>query len=481
MAAVGLAFGAEAPTGGRWSGKGRLAWLPVFLLWLALLVEGAIFALAQPPWSPVDEAQHFHYVESLAEARKLPVMGESFISPAVVGIARETGRWGWQPQRAAWPPADSDPAGWTGLPAELEGAEKEQWLRQHLWRFSYEAMQPPLYYALNAPFYSLLPEPVLAKVYGLRLLAVLLASAMVPLAWLTAREAWPGSRLAVYGTPAVVLLAQGYVLNLSQVTNDALAAPLAAAALLMLLRLIARGLTPGRCLAAGLLIAASLLVKMTTAFLLPAALVAFGVLAVRAREPLRRHLGQAVMLFVPASLLLAPWLARNFAVYGDATGAAAAAALLGPVFTFDTLSLQSLRLDELLPTFWFGEPYGALAWWRYTWAAVPVALLLAGAGFGRCLAGRWRELPGPVRLRAGYLLLAVLAGAVTILLLPLASGICGTPGRYFYPLLPAIAFLILFGIERLLGERLAGVVAVTLAAWMAFWEIFNLTAYLGAG
>lgn len=468
-----------APDGERAPGGGRRTRLFILLLWLALLAEGTIFALAQPPWSPVDEGQHYHYVESIAREGALPVMGQSFISAETVGVAAVTGRWGWQPEGAERPPVEVEPAAWTGVPEGLTGPEREQWLRDNLWRFSYEAMQPPLYYALNAPVLSILPDPSIAGIYALRLLAVLLASAMVPLAWLTAREVIPESRLAVYGAPVAVLLAQGYALNLSQVTNDALAAPLAAAALLLLARLVVRGVSYGRSLAVGALVGLSLLAKMTTVFLLPAVLLAFGMLAFSRREAPGRAARHLLLASAVAALLVAPWLVRNLYIYGDLSGAGPAAALLGPVFTFDTLSLQGLRLDELWPTFWFGEPYGTLAYWRYAFPAIEAATLLAAGGL---IAGRLRRRSGRGDVSPGmsFLLLSVIAGVVTILLLPLASGISGTPGRYFYPLLPAIAILVLFGIERLLPGRRAAMAAGALALWMAFWETLNLAAYLGA-
>lgn len=476
-----------AVTGENTDGSGSAGSRPVrgrrlvLILWLALLVEGAIFALAQPPWSPVDEAQHYHYVQSLAQARALPVMGQSFISAEAVGVATVTGRWGWRPQGAAWPPAQVEPEGWTGLPAGLVEQERERWLRDNVWRFSYEAMQPPLYYAINAPALSVLPGGSLVKVYGLRLLAVLMASAMVPLAWLTAREVYPLSRLAVYGAPAAVLLVQGYALNLSQVTNDALAAPLAAAALLALVRLVGRGLGFGRSLATGVLVGLSLLTKMTTVFLVPAILIAFTLLAFSRRETPGRLARHLLLVSAPVALLVAPWLIRNLYVYGDLSGAIPAASLLGPIFSFDTVSLEGLRLDELWPTFWFGEPYGTLAYWRYAWPAVELATALAIGGLLVQLFGRRQRPEGDAGSRSAFLMLAVVAGLATILLLPFVSGISGTPGRYFYPLLPAIACLMLFAIERLPGRRWMGLAAGLLAGWLSFWEMLNLADYLWTG
>src|SRR5660398_236547 len=42
--------------------------------------------------------------------------------------------------------------------------------------------------------------------------------------------------------------------------------------------------------------------------------------------------------------------------------------------------LGSLRLDELLPTFWFGEPVFPFAFWTYAWLAAGTAMAVAFIG-----------------------------------------------------------------------------------------------------
>ncbi|MEK6536014.1 MAG: glycosyltransferase family 39 protein, partial [Actinomycetota bacterium] len=339
----------------------------IFVFWLLLLAQGVIFAVIQPVWSRVDEAQHFHYVQYLAENRSLPVEGQTFVSPEVVNISVKADQWGWRPVGALSTPAYLDPSSWQKVPEELDDQDREKWVRRNLWRFNYEAMQPPVYYAVNVPVYAALPGDSFVKLYGLRLLAAMLASAMVPLTWLTAREALPDNRLVVHGAPVAMLLTQGYALNMSQITNDALAVPLAAAAVLLLLRLVSRGLGWRRSLVAGLVIGVSLLTKLTTIFLLPVALAALLLPVYHRRVKPGRALAHAGIVFGSAVAIMAPWLAHNFAVYGDATGASAARPLMSSFFGSPLESLGSLRLEELLPTFWFGEPIFPFAFWTYAW------------------------------------------------------------------------------------------------------------------
>ncbi len=481
----------------------------IFSLWLLLMALGIIFAFIQPVWSRVDEAQHYDYVQYVAENLSLPVEGKDFISQDVVDVSVKSNQWGWRPAGVLSTPADLDPALWTTLPGDLGGLDKERWVRRNLWYFGYEAMQPPLYYMVNAPVYAALPDDPFVKLYGMRLLAALLASAMVPITWLTAREASPGNRLAIYGAPVAMLLTQGYALNMSQITNDALAVPLAATAVLILLRLVVRGLAWKRSLAAGTLIGAALLTKMTTIFLLPAAAAALIFLLIYKRGKLGRVALHAGIIYGVAAAIMAPWLAHNFSLYGDATGASAARPLMSSFFESPLLNFSTLRLDELLPTFWFGEPIFPFPFWTYAWMAAGTAIAVAligvlyyyfgpggwlngmAAGIEAGSSGAGGEASGEkfpggggqselpdARMSINFIVTAFAIGALVIILIPFGSGIGGVPGRYLYPLLPMGTFLLMFGIDRLLWRERARFMAEALLLWMVVWESLNFLAYI---
>lgn len=450
----------------------------VAILWLALLVEAGAFALLQPVWGRVDEAQHFHFVQYLYEERQLPVEGKTLVSPEVVAVSLEAGQWGWQPAGTTSVPTHLDPEEWITIPGELERVQREQWVRRNLWHFNYEAMQPPLYYAANVPIYAALPDDSLLKLYGMRLLAVLMASAMVPIAYLTAREVYPGSRLVVLGTPAIVLLTQGYALNMSQVTNDALAVPLASAAILLMLMIARRGFDWRRSLLAGVFIGAAMLSKMTAVFLLPVLLAAVRLPMIYRDETLKRAAIHGGLVIAPAAVIMAPWVLRNLAVYGDATGAAAAEPLMSSFFMSPAIDMQTLRLEELLPTFWFGEPIYPFPLWRLVWIPLAVALIMSLVGMVYYFMYRFRDEGMGVRSGVAFLSFTFIWGVGVSLMLPFASGIGGVPGRYLYPLLPAGAFLMLFGVERLLERHRARFVAEIFLVWIVIWESINFLAYI---
>lgn len=453
---------------------GRIA----FVLWLVLLAQAVAFALLQPVWSRVDEAQHFHYVQYLYEQRSLPVEGETFISPEVVSVSLAADQWGWRPAGSISAPTELDPSQWISVPKELPQPQRERWVRRNLWHFNYEAMQPPLYYVVNVPLYAALPSDPVVKLYGMRLLAALLASLMVPIAYLTAREAFPESRLVLIGTPVVVLLVQGYALNMSQVTNDALATPLAAAAILVMLRIARRGFRWQRTLLAGVLIGAAMLSKLTAIFLLPVVLGALILPVFYSRARWQKALLHAALIALPVVIILGPWMLRNLTVYGDFSGASAAEPLMSSFFSSPMRDMGTLRIGELLPTFWFGEPIFPFPFWRIAWVPALASMMVALVGMIYYFAFRIRYHAPAVKTGVVFLSFAFLVGLAINMLLPFASGIGGVPGRYLYPLLPAGAFLLTFGIDRLLRRERARFLTEAFLVWMVVWETVNFITYV---
>lgn len=93
-------------------------WIKVYargglaLLLLLAFLHGSLYALFLPPWGLIDEAQHLHYIQYIAEKQAMPVAGELYLSDEIVNslFARAVGRpstglpphhrirnrWGWR-------------------------------------------------------------------------------------------------------------------------------------------------------------------------------------------------------------------------------------------------------------------------------------------------------------------------------------------------------------------------------------------------
>jgi 4-amino-4-deoxy-L-arabinose transferase-like glycosyltransferase len=452
----------------------------MLLAWLVTLALGITYALLQPVWSRVDEAQHFHYVQYLYEERALPVEGETFISPEVIEVSQQTGQWGWNPAGSTSTPQYLDPAEWITVPEELDSNQREKWVRWNLWHFNYEAMQPPLYYALNVPIYAAMPDDPFVRLYAMRILAAVMAAAIIPITYLVAREAFPDSRLVLFGAPLTAMLIQGYPLNMSQMTNDALAIPLAGAAILVLLRTLVRGASWKRTALAGALIGGSMLAKMTTIFLVPVALMAFGLMFAYRRERASRAVVHATAVVAIALAMMMPWIINNLIQYGDATGVSAARPLMSSFFMSPLISIETLRMNELWPTFWFGEPvWPMLPFPQAGFAMVGIFVAVSSGVAGLIYYfSRGRDEVRGVQPRILFLVFTFIIGFAVNLVLPFGSGIGGVPGRYLYPLIPVIAFLLVFGIDRLFRRERALFIAEALLVWLVVFETVNFLSWL---
>ena len=88
---------------------------------------------------------------------------------------------------------------------------------------NYESQQAPLYYWLAAvPMGWMSTLPMLSRIYLLRMLNVLLASAVVPLAYWIARRVLSSDRQAV-GVTAIIVLLPELMINVARVGNESLA------------------------------------------------------------------------------------------------------------------------------------------------------------------------------------------------------------------------------------------------------------------
>ncbi|MFQ5987323.1 MAG: glycosyltransferase family 39 protein, partial [Dehalococcoidia bacterium] len=217
------------------------------ILILALyLIRGAIYATMLPPWDLIDEEQHFHYIQHIAEEHKLPVLGETYLSSEVVSSLFSTKRW----MVHHWPSPDSEDPRRMGL----EG-------------FSYEAYQPPLFYFIGAALYLLLPDDTLSQLYCLRFAALAMGAMTVLLAYFTAAEISPSNKLLVYGVPLIITLIPEHTAAVSRLNNDVLLEVVASAAFLVLVRYVKGAMRSTIWL--GFLLGLGILTKATVLLLTP--------------------------------------------------------------------------------------------------------------------------------------------------------------------------------------------------------------------
>jgi len=317
-------------------------------------------------------------------------------------------------------------------------------------RWSYEAFQPPLYYALAAPLLRLSPgAPHAWRVRLLRGQNLLFALLNVALVFLLARRL-AGEEAGLCAAALAAFLPQ-YLFIGTSVSNDGLADLCASAVLLLAARGLARPASWAEGAWLGLAMGLALLTKATTASVIAAyALVCAVNHARRPQELLLRLVWPSALA---AAAAVWPYL-RNVKLYGDLSGRAS--------MSYES-AMHGSELGHWLKLVF--ESFWGLFGWMTSPLPAAAYLALAGltllglAGFAFWARGR--------RLRqdpAWQLQLAAVAAAAG---LTFCYGFLNTrqpQGRFLFPALGPIALILALG-------------------WRSFWEIIpeRLRGRAGAG
>jgi hypothetical protein len=486
---------ADAPQTGLRSGlRAAIGRVPRAALVCAAVacLNGIGWAFITPPFEAPDEPSHFAYVKQLAETGTPPTSGGFDFSReeqyAIAALRSET--------------IHLDPT----IPAIFTQAEQRKLDRElaafnhaHERKGSPEAgsaeAEPPLYYALEALPYKLgASGTLLDRLQLMRLLSALMAGATALFAFLFVREALPRVRWAwsVGGLATALSPLFGFVSG--TLNPDALLFTVSAALFYCLARAFRRGLGARSAAATGLVIAAGFATKLNFAGLAPGALVALGILALRAR---RSHRLRALAAPVAAAFVgispIAVFLARNLLTGRSALGIATSTlgtmhgtALEGASYVWQ-LYLPRLpgMVNDLpgLPTtreIWFDGYVGRFGWldttfpdWVYTLALVPATLILALCA--RTLWVRRAALRGRLPELACYVLMAlglmVLVGVSSYGEFPALTAGFGQ-ARYLLPLLPLLAAVLVLA-ARGAGRRWGPVVGTLIVVLFLAQDIFG--------
>jgi 4-amino-4-deoxy-L-arabinose transferase-like glycosyltransferase len=422
----------------------------ILLLLLAQFALALQYSFRNPLGEAPDEADHWAYVVQLATARTLPV------GPTLT--------------QAKHPPLYYMGA---ALFAALDEPAIDFFRPNPAVNLASGAGYSPNFFqhgAVETPPW----EGPLRAYHLARLWSVLLGTLTLAATATLARVALP--RLPLLPIVAVALLGfmPEFLFLSGSVTNDMGAACWGALALWGGLRIYRSG---GRMQGAwwtSLALAAGFLSKASSVALWPvvAAAIALGALTVAPRGQRwawitwRRMIATGIAIFLPALLLVLPWLLRNLRLYGDVMGMRMARQTIDqrttPWTGADTLWL----LRGWFISFWGkfgGAGHIAMAGWLYGVLAALTLLALLGLLLLWLRSG-WQAARWPLLLLAGA------AGAVALAMARYSLIALGTDqGRLLYPAAAAIAILLAAGwLEA--GNRLrrarvvAGIIVVAAAA-----------------
>ena len=443
-------FGEEAPV--TRSQKVPIASWPILLVILLLAVSrGGLYASLMPPWGLIDEEQHFDYVQSLAERGTIPTVGETYLSPEIIKSLFETQRW----TAFHWPtPPSPDPKD-----MGLEG-------------YSYEGYQPPLYYALLAPLYAVLPGGVLLKLFALRWVTVGLSLLAVWMVYRIASELFPDDKLLPFLAAALLVVIPERTASISRLNNDVLVEVFATALIWVCTRVLLQGLTPRRSLLLGALLGLGFLAKSSMAVLIAPLLV---VLWLNRRTA--HWLRCTIYMAGVAGLIAAPFVARNLWLYGDLTGMAGFKQITN--FAAPSLTLLGVvrAAIDLFRHLW-------LVWWKGALPGNNIVVLAIHALLalicGLSLLGLWRYRQHQPAQAAGdrrtlvllVYLVAIGFCALAVLLSYFAGDFPAIQGRFFLPVLAPIVILMSWGLWYVPHGRLIQLATILLLLFADTLSLF---------
>jgi hypothetical protein len=350
----------------------------------------------------------------------------------------------------------------------------------------YEAQQPPLYYLMMAaPYRAFRSTSLPARIVVLRALSMLVASLLIPLAYLTARQIFGHGRTAVVITilPAVM---PEFMIDVCRIGNECLAVVLVSGLILLALRLARRSAGWRDWALAGALLGAGLLTKAYVLAIIPLLLVVALIRIMRACGA-RHSIAGLILGLTLATAIAGWWYWRTWKATGTLSGeqidVAAARFSVAEKLAAARQVDWGIALDELaFSHIWIGawSFSGVRSWMYRVFEGIAAA---GGLGFiwlcGRVASRCWRRrkvglLVGKLAiLAAGYLLFC--AGlAYHVVVDFLVKGIPATCGWYLYAVMLPEFLMIALGIFMLLGSawfRLALATGSLMAAALDLYTV----------
>lgn len=336
---------------------------------------------------------------------------------------------------------------------------------------TFEYYQPPLYYLIAVPLYSLsqdvLHADVATTVRVLRLFSVVLWVANFLLVVLLLQRLKITDGFVTTFVIGMISLLPSYMVVSSAINNDNLLFPLGA----WLLVLATQEPTPRRAAGLGLLLALILYTKLSGAVygILIGALLFH--LVLKKRLALSNALLDFGIMLLLAGLLWAPWGARNLHLYGSLT-AENIGFLRARWPSLTTALTQSALL--MMHTFWAVSGMLNNHWFISPLGLALSLLGLVAVGYG-LLARKSVLSQSLTEDPTGLLFGATIALGFNVLLaLRMGALYAQAQGRYLYPLLIPLALLMALGLRSLTEKvRLHNVALSVLCVWALYALTFT--------
>ncbi len=461
----------------------RTRWL-LCIVWLSFLARGLFYCSAFPIFEGFDEYAHFALVQHIFLHHDLPnprvadssrEIAESLKlvpSPWILRNAAE-GLLGYE---AYWRLSPQDrlerqmrlrnlPRSWSSLDAEP---------RLPL----YEAQQPPLYYWILLPIYwSVESLDLPTQVWVLRCVSLLLASVIIPIAFVIAKRFLSDQRSALAVAIVIASMPQ-LAIDAFRVSNNSLSIAMGGLAVFAVMTLWNSPPHLTRAILVGLVVGAALLTKAYFLALLPwAAFVLVSALFCDSQR--RRAAGWQLAAALTTSLAVSAWyywrvLSSTGTLTGEINDVSAQTSRLPILDAIGRMHWHRILDFIALSHIWLGNwSFLGVRTWMYRVIELVFALALLGLvlQFARPRASLPKTKPLCVLgMPWLFLLLGLCFQAVQAFR---GSGNVGTTGYYLYGLIVPEAILLLVGLFRLLPDGRGFWVVPVIALFFALLEQFG--------
>jgi 4-amino-4-deoxy-L-arabinose transferase-like glycosyltransferase len=251
------------------------------LIMVLYLVTAYAYATRTPAWQVPDEPAHYNYIRQVSETGNLPVI--------------EPGDWNQDYQQ------------------QLLDSKFDASLTGNIDRIQYEDHQPPLYYLLQVPVYSLSDGDLEA----MRVFSAILGLGVIVCVWVIGQRLFPNKPWIGLGAAAFVAFLPQRLAMMAGVNNDALAETLAAIVLLLVVYYLMAETVGWRLpVAMGLVVGLVFLTKTTVYYVGGIAGLAILWRWWIDKWPWRDALRQVVAYAIPALALGLIWWIHGLDVYG---------------------------------------------------------------------------------------------------------------------------------------------------------------------
>ncbi len=491
-----------------WPDDGVRRFLHVLLLFYVL--KQILLAFIMPAFTGHDEVAHFQYIRTVATEFRIPVIpdleywrenrqtegtkaGGDFLDADLYPYARYVLDWfNYSSDSNLYQTYLNNPIHAVTFPDFVEGTQRASW--PNGWQ--YAANHPPLFYVISAPFYRATTWMSLEnQMMVLRLIAIPFGILAVVGTWLIARYLFPASGFLAVTASSIVAFQPQISYEASMINNDILVVGLGTLLLALLVRGMRFGFPRRLVVTLGLLFGFMLLSKGSS--LVFAAPIAFMMIAGIGLRNWRLWIPKGVAVAGIGFLAAAPWYLFLYREYGNFSGLDQIAALQY-AYTYQ----QGMDPPSIWNDLIWNERFASLRWnetWgEFGWRLIPLRdnlLWVIGVPFLVCLIGflgwsigllvrRQRTAPrGAIanpetwqRWAIGGLFLTCVLGYAAVIQFGLRFQL--TQARYFFPMLPAAAVLVMIGLHTLARGRARIYAQIFVIAGMLALNIYILTAYV---